>query len=1042
MATNELTIPFHPLQQKLGNASYGFDASYAQLNENSWILSLSGVLNTASLDWLDLFKNKLNSNASGQNSTCKIIIDLSGIKLYHFRMFRDFMSRLGSIISESGFSERWIVYGNVIQHKLLRYFYNFNPGSNTRIFRKLPIAIENLKQLFSSQKPEPEEEPEKQSEKKTESPQEDKENQSSSNQILTKKIQALNHFLKQDGDSSIEDDQVLSSIESDDLLYPLLNDIVRLKSDTEKALEHIRQMNSYLEKNIQKRTEESKIKESNLRAILDSTDDDIYLINHQYEIIDYNSNFEDNFYARFGVQLEKGCNLFEMMPPEYDDLKRITKDRIDKALQGYQRTYYDRLNISFYESITEVKLYPIRSNSKKVVGVTIFSKDITEQKRSEELIQQNQQLLSSINRNIKEGLYRSTPAKGMVYVNQAFVEMFGFESEEEAIQSPSGSLYADVNRRKELVEIIEKSGSFNNEEVKFRKKDGSTFWGLLSSMRTVDSDGNVMYDGAIRDITRIKEFEEEIILSKEIAENATRAKSDFLATMSHEIRTPMNGVIGMTSLLADTSLSSEQRDYVDTIKLSGEHLLNIINDILDFSKIEAGHLELEQTPFDLNTIIEEVMNLFSSRAYEKNLELLYSVENNEVFQLIGDVTRLRQVIVNLIGNAIKFTEQGEVLVHVKNLGQIGQKIHLQILVTDTGIGIPEEKLDRLFKPFSQVDNSTTRKYGGTGLGLAISMRLVDLMGGKLQAESKENEGTTFKFDVFMERTYLDENRFRSAEILKGKRILIVDDNMTNRKILEQLFRNNGMLVESYNNPMIALSIIQEGKKFDLGLIDMKMPEMDGITFGKEMDKLENGVPLILYSSVGHMLSRTDINRFFKAHVNKPIRHDLLLQKMACILQVDQPEIIEPKYITSIPEASVASRYPIRILLAEDNMINQKLAERILEIFGYQIDIADNGKIAFEMMQQNNYDMILMDVMMPEMDGLESTRTIRSNIESSNQPVIIAVTANALKGDRELCLDAGMNDYISKPINTDELKSLLIKYGETILRRKPKLNQST
>lgn len=1035
MATNELLFPFHLNQQKREIARYGFDARYAQLDENAWILSLSGFMNSASLDWLKLFKQEINAHISEQKATCKIIIDLSGIKILPNRLMRNFMSLLSSILKESFFSERWVVYGNVLQQKLFRYFYNFNPGSNTRIFGKLPSAIDNLKQLFYGNKPEPEEEPEKQTDQDSEKQKEERDKSNSSTLELKNKIQALNRFLKHDGNATIDEDQILSSIEPDDLLYPLLNDIVRLKSDTEKALEHIRQMNSYLEKNIQKRTEESKIKESNLRAILDSTDDDIYLINHQYEIIDYNSNFEDNFYARFGVQLEKGCNLFDMMPPEYGDLKRITKDRIDKALQGYQRTYYDRLNISFYESITEVKLYPIRSNSKKVVGVTIFSKDITEQKRSEELIQQNQQLLSSINRNIKEGLYRSTPAKGMVYVNQAFVEMFGFESEEEAIQSPSGSLYADVNRRKELVEIIEKSGSFNNEEVKFRKKDGSTFWGLLSSMRTVDSDGNVMYDGAIRDITRIKEFEEEIILSKEIAENATRAKSDFLATMSHEIRTPMNGVIGMTSLLADTSLSSEQRDYVDTIKLSGEHLLNIINDILDFSKIEAGHLELEQTPFDLNTIIEEVMNLFSSRAYEKNLELLYSVENNEVFQLIGDVTRLRQVIVNLIGNAIKFTEQGEVLVHVKNLGQIGQKVHLQILVTDTGIGIPEEKLDRLFKPFSQVDNSTTRKYGGTGLGLAISMRLVDLMGGKLQAESKENEGTTFKFDVFMERTCMDENRFQSAEILKGKHILIVDDNMTNRKILEQLFRNNGMLVESYNNPMIALSIIQEGKKFDLGLIDMKMPEMDGITFGKEMDKLDNGVPLILYSSVGHMLSRTDINRFFKAHVNKPIRHDLLLQKMAGILQVDQPEIIEPEFIASIPEASVASRYPIRILLAEDNMINQKLAERILEIFGYQIDIADNGKIAFEMMQKNHYDMILMDVMMPEMDGLESTRTIRSNIDSNLQPIIIAVTANALKGDRELCIDAGMNDYISKPINTDELKSLLIKYGEVILRRK-------
>ena len=1034
LLNNELIIQPPVALQTIRKASHNLDARVSQLDQGMLLISFGGSVNGRSIDCLNPIRNAIKNAALASTEPCKIIVDLQKLSLLPGKFTRLFLRELNQLLSENK-ALISVLIGPWYKEVALKTYYQFNPGDNSGFFASLPQAIESLKQLFGNNRndelPEPDDEDEKKSTIKS--------RQETDTLELQRKIQALTSFLNQDLGTPVEDHPILSNIQPNDLMYPLLSDIVRLKADTDKALEHIRQMNSYLEKNVQKRTEESKIKESNLRAILDSTDDDIYLINHQYELIDYNSNFEDNFYARFGVQLEKGRNLFEMMPPEYDDLKKITKDRIDKALQGYQRTYYDRLNISFYESITEVKLYPIRSSNKKVVGVTIFSKDITEQKRSEELIQQNQQLLSSINRNIKEGLYRSTPAKGMVYVNQAFVEMFGFESEDEAINSPSGSLYADVNRRKELVELIEKSGSFNNEEVKFRKKDGSTFWGLLSSMRTVDPDGNIMYDGAIRDITRIKEFEEEIIRSKEIAENATRAKSDFLATMSHEIRTPMNGVIGMTSLLSDTSLSTEQRDYVDTIKLSGEHLLNIINDILDFSKIEAGHLELEQTPFDLNTVIEEVMNLFSSRAYEKNLELLYSVENNEVFQLIGDVTRLRQVIVNLIGNAIKFTEQGEVLVHVKNLGQKGQKIHLQISVTDTGIGIPEEKLDKLFKPFSQVDNSTTRKYGGTGLGLAISMRLVDLMGGKLHAESKSNEGTTFCFDVFMERTALDENRFKSAEILSGKRILIVDDNMTNRKILEQLFRNNGMLVESYNNPMIALSIIQEGKKFDLGLIDMKMPEMDGVTFGKEMDKLENGVPLILYSSVGHMLSRTDINRYFKAHVNKPIRHDLLLQKMAGILEEKKPEVVQPEIITEIPEASVASRYPIRILLAEDNMINQKLAERVLEIFGYQIDIADNGKIAFEMMQQNLYDMILMDVMMPEMDGLEATRTIRSNIPESAQPVIIAVTANALKGDRELCIDAGMNDYISKPINTDELKALLEKYGEIILRKNQEAN---
>ena len=820
-------------------------------------------------------------------------------------------------------------------------------------------------------------------------------------------------------------------IPEDDPFSVLFSGVENLQKSIHEELDQAQTNNSSLKNKVDERSEEVIIKESNLRAILDNTDDEIYLLNERYELIDYNTNFENNFYARYGVFVEKGRELFSMMPPEYGGLIRKSKERIDKALQGFQRTYYDKFQLGFYESISEIKLYPIRSSNRSISGVSIFVRDCTEQKRSEDIIHQNQLLLSSINRNIKEGLYRSTPSRGMIYVNQAFVEMFGFASEEQAIQAPSKSLYADANRRAELVQLIEQNGSFTNEEVRFCKKDGSYFWGLLSSMRSIDTEGNVYYDGAIRDITHIKEYEREIIHSKEIAENATRAKSDFLATMSHEIRTPMNGVIGMTSLLADTPLSPEQRDYVETIKVSGDHLLNIINDILDFSKIEAGHLELENTDFDLNSCIEEVMNLFSSRAYEKNIELFYRVENSEVFQLIGDVTRFRQVIVNLIGNAIKFTNEGEVVIDVKPIEKKKGELRLRISVSDTGIGIPAEKQEKLFKPFSQVDNSTTRKYGGTGLGLAISKHLVELMGGTLTMNSEVDKGTTFIFEVEMQESKQEIKKEHNLDVLQGKRVLIVDDNMTNRKILEQLFKTNGMVVESYNNPLIALNIIKQGKQFDLGLIDMKMPEMDGISFGKELlqIKTERELPLILYSSIGHMLSRTDINKYFKAHVNKPIRHDLLLQKMSSILG-EQPFIQAKEEIKEIAEEQVASLYPMRVLLAEDNMINQKLAERVLEIFGYSISIANNGAEAVEMLQENGYDLIFMDVMMPEMDGLEATQTIRKSY-TGKQPVIIAMTANALKGDREICIESGMNDYVSKPINTDEIRNLLVKYGSLI-----------
>jgi PAS domain S-box-containing protein len=712
-------------------------------------------------------------------------------------------------------------------------------------------------------------------------------------------------------------------------------------------------------------------------------------------------------------------------------------DRIDKCIQGHPRTYYDRTNLGTYISIAEIKIYPIKNALHKVTGAAIFAIDITERKQTEETIKRNQQLLSSINRNIKEGLFRSSRDQGLIYVNKAFIEMFEFNGEAEALGCAVPELFSDTVQRQQLLAEIEERGSFTNKEVKFRRKDGSVFWGLLSSMRSTEKDGTVLYDGAIRDITRMKEFEEEIIHSKEIAENATRAKSDFLATMSHEIRTPMNGVIGMTSLLSETALTTEQRDYVDTIRFSGEHLLNIINDILDFSKIEAGHMELEATPFDLNALIEEVMNLFSSRAYEKNLELLYSVENNEVYHLCGDVTRLRQVFVNLIGNAIKFTEKGEVHIEVEKVCENGNRVQLTFTVNDTGIGIPDEKLDRLFKPFSQIDNTTTRKYGGTGLGLAISTRLVELMGGTLQASSIIQKGTRFFFTLEMERTHIEIQQYRNLEKLRDKRILILDDNQTNRKILEQMFQNYGMNVTSFPNPLLALAALKEGARFDMGIIDMRMPDMDGLEFGKRVSQLETNIPLLLYSSIGSSVSRTEINRFFKGHINKPIRHDVLLNRMVSILEdhdIEKPENTSPAD-TSADNQNIAREYPMKILLAEDNLINQKLAERVLEIFGYRVDLAENGQQAFDMMAKNSYDLILMDVMMPDVDGIEATRRIRSELNEKQQPVIIAVTANALKGDKELCIGAGMNDYISKPINTQELRDLLVMYGDGIRKKR-------
>ncbi len=815
----------------------------------------------------------------------------------------------------------------------------------------------------------------------------------------------------------------------------LIDEIIHLKSNHDDLLEEVGHLRNKLANLETKPANEATSNESHVRAILDSINDSIFLINHRFELLDYNTNFEEHFYARYGIHPEKGRVITELYPPEYADYTAVLTERIEKCMQGYQRTYYDRVSLGSYESISELKFYPIRNAYQQITGAAVFSVDITEQKQSEELIRRNQQLLTSINRNIKEGLFRTNNTQGTLYVNQAFIEMFGFENEHEARNANYSEFFADELSYKSIFDEIRLHKSLTNKEVRFRKKDGSVFWGLLSTSQSEDNEGNPFYDSAIRDITRMKEFEEEILHSKEIAENATRAKSDFLATMSHEIRTPMNGVIGMTSLLSETQLNAEQRDYVETIRFSGEHLLNIINDILDFSKIEAGHMELENIPFDLNSVIEEVMNLFSSRAYEKNLELLYHVESNEVFHLSGDVTRLRQVFVNLIGNAIKFTEKGEVLICVRKIQENENRLSLCFEVKDTGIGIPEEKLDRLFKPFSQIDNTTTRKYGGTGLGLAISTRLVELMGGKLEAESKKEEGTTFRFSLDLERSNVEVQRYRNLEQLRGKHILVVDDNLTNRKILDQMFRNYGMDVSCYSNPLEALAILKEGRQFDLGIIDMRMPDMDGLIFGKEASSIVPELPLLLYSSIGSSVLRSEINRYFKGHINKPIRHDVLLNRMANILEMHHTKTSEKHVEANDPPNQIARDYPMQILLAEDNLINQKLAERILEVFGYTIDIAENGRQAIDMMLEKRYDLILMDVMMPDVDGLEATRKIREALPETLQPVIIAVTANALKGDRELCLDAGMNDYISKPINTLELRDLLVMYGDQILKKR-------
>lgn len=698
----------------------------------------------------------------------------------------------------------------------------------------------------------------------------------------------------------------------------------------------------------------------------------------------------------------------------------------------------------------EATIVPFMNREGKPYQYVSMRTDITAQKALELQAETDRRLLQNVMDTLGEGVYMLDIEGRCTYLNGEAEEIIGWNIEElhgknlhDVIHShlPDGTMVA-VQDCPVHQSMLQKK-VFRSEMDYFQHKNGTLFPIAIVASPMMDGDTVIGSVAAFQDISERKFTERELLRAKNDAEAASRAKGDFLATMSHEIRTPMNGIIGMTELALDTDLDSEQREYLGLVKSSADSLLTIINDILDFSKIESGKMELEQVCFDVRSLFSNTEKALAMRAAQQSLELVYDVDSDIPDGLVGDPGRLRQVLTNLLGNAIKFSNQGIVSLRMKLLGRIENSVQVRIEVADQGIGIPADKIGHIFESFTQADTTTTRKYGGTGLGLAISSQLVAAMGGRLTVESEVGLGSVFSFDATFPIGVMSYDAESKAG-LAGVSALIVDDNPTNRRLLMQLLSKWGMHPDQAESADQAMSLVnaalQQSKPYELILLDAMMPDKDGFELAAQLKnsaKVTHGSVMMLSSAGLSEDAQRCRELGISSYLTKPVdQYDLLSAlKLALCIAPEMIPALNAKGESTVVTGSMEAAHSLSILLAEDNRVNQKLAITLLEKWGNRVVLANNGLEAVELSRAQTFDLILMDLQMPEMGGIEATEIIRESEKAAGKHTpIFAMTANAMREDRERCVAAGMDDYIAKPLNTDKLRVMLqsIVASETVL----------